>query len=114
MLRYVTALSAALIAAAALVGSASDANAHRRHGCCGYCSDRAAPRLVPRRQTEAAFAAGFDRTLPVGIVSPPSRAATGTGFRHAVGQTGARPMIFRSAVCGPSWQNWRISDLSSV
>ena len=35
MLSYVTALSAALIAAAAFVGSASDANAHRRHGCCG-------------------------------------------------------------------------------
>ena len=35
MLRCVTALSAALIAAAAFVGSASDATAHRRHGCCG-------------------------------------------------------------------------------
>ncbi len=56
----------------------------------------------------------MDRTLPVGIVSTLSRAATGTGFRHAVGQTGARPRIFCSAACGPPWQNWRISDLSSV
>ena len=36
MLKCVTALSAALIAGFALVGSATDASAgHRRHGCCG-------------------------------------------------------------------------------
>jgi len=36
MLKSVTALSAALIAGWALVGSATDASAgHRRHGCCG-------------------------------------------------------------------------------
>lgn len=36
MLKLVTALFAALIAAWAFVGSATDANAgHRRHGCCG-------------------------------------------------------------------------------
>ena len=37
MLKCVTALSAALIAGWALVGSATDASAghHRRHGCCG-------------------------------------------------------------------------------
>lgn len=37
MLKYVTALSAALIASWALVGSATEASAghHRGHGCCG-------------------------------------------------------------------------------
>ena len=35
MLKCVTALSAVLIAAWAFIGSATEANAHRRHGCCG-------------------------------------------------------------------------------
>jgi hypothetical protein len=37
MLKWVTALSAALFAAAAFIGSPSDASAHHRHGCssCG-------------------------------------------------------------------------------
>jgi hypothetical protein len=53
--------------------------------------------------------------LPVGIVSTRgvlSRAATGVAFRHAVGQTGARPMIFCRLACGPAWQNCRMSGLS--
>jgi hypothetical protein len=38
MLKWVTALSAALIAAGAFVGSATDASAHRRHGHgCSSC-----------------------------------------------------------------------------